>query len=104
MSFSISKNGSYLNNTAYFIVCDKEEDLDYLLHVLNSKLIEWYYRTISVQLGEKGIRMFSIYINKLPIPLFNDDFDYVDEYNVNNYLYQKFCLCDEEIRYISIES
>lgn len=28
----------------------------------------WYYRTISVQLGEKAVRMFSIYVLKIPIP------------------------------------
>lgn len=30
--------------------------------------IDWYYRTISVQLGEKAVRMFSIYVLKIPIP------------------------------------
>nr|MCU0329086.1 hypothetical protein [Chitinophagales bacterium] len=34
----------------------------------NSKIIDWYYRTISVQLGEKAIRMFSIYVEQIPIP------------------------------------
>ena len=40
----------------------------YLLRILNSELIDWYYRTISVQLGEKAVRMFSIYVLKIPIP------------------------------------
>ena len=30
--------------------------------------MDWYYRTISVQLGEKAVRMFSIYVLKIPIP------------------------------------
>lgn len=30
--------------------------------------MDWYYRGISAQLGEKGIRHFNIYIEQLPIP------------------------------------
>lgn len=40
----------------------------YLQAFLNSKLIDWYYRTLSVQLGEKDVRMFSIYVLNIPIP------------------------------------
>ncbi len=62
-----SFDGSYfsLSNTAYFFT---GRDLKYLLAVLNSSLINWYYRLISAQLGEKGIRHFSIYIGQIPIP------------------------------------
>lgn len=45
-----------------------EDTLQYLLRYLNSKLIDWYYRTLSVQLGAKAVRMFSIYVEQLPIP------------------------------------
>ena len=55
-----------INNTAYFI--SNHPNLLYLLGILNSDLIDWYYRTISVQLGEKAVRMFTIYVNQLPIP------------------------------------
>jgi hypothetical protein len=63
----MSTNGEYLNNTAYFFI-GKEPELKLLLKALNSKVLDWYYRTLSVQLGEKAVRMFSIYVLKIPIP------------------------------------
>lgn len=42
--------------------------MTYLLACLNSKVTDWYYRTLSVQLGTKAVRMFSIYVEQLPIP------------------------------------
>ena len=32
----------------------------------------WYYRTLSVQLGENAVRMFSIYVLNIPIPNISD--------------------------------
>ena len=68
LSFALSKDGEFLNNTAYFFSSYDISLLSYLQAVLNSDLIDWYYRTISVQLGEKAVRMFSIYVLKIPIP------------------------------------
>ena len=68
LSFALSKDGEFLNNTAYFFGSYDISLLSYLQVVLNSDLIDWYYRTISVQLGEKAVRMFSIYVLKIPIP------------------------------------
>ena len=67
MSFTMSENNMYLTNTGYFLLGAKD-NLNFVLKVLNSKLIEWYYRTISVQLGTKAVRMFSQYVEKIPIP------------------------------------
>ena len=65
LSFTYDDTGYYLLNTAYFINAD---DFNfYLLGILNSKLIDWYYRNISVQLGQKGIRHFTIYIEQIPV-------------------------------------
>lgn len=47
-------------------------ELNYFLGVLNSNLIDWYYRTLSVQLGERAVRMFSIYVENIPIPIVNE--------------------------------
>ena len=63
LSFSKVKS-IYSNNTGYYL---KSND-SYLLSVLNSKLINYYYKTISAQLGESGIRSFTIYIENIPIP------------------------------------
>ena len=34
--------------------------------------MNWYYQTLSVQLGAKSVRMFSIYVLNLPIPQFKN--------------------------------
>ena len=69
LSFAISEKGEYLSNTAYFITSSSTGQLEYLLSVLNSTLIDWYYRTISVQLGGSAVRLFSIYLMQIPVPL-----------------------------------
>jgi len=66
LSFSLSKPNEYFNNTVYFIA--NNPHLRFHLAILNSKIIDWYYKQISAQLGEKAVRMFSIYMNLLPIP------------------------------------
>ena len=59
----------FSNNTGYYL---KTND-SYILSVLNSKLINYYYKKISAQLGETGIRSFTIYIENIPIPKVNDE-------------------------------
>ena len=67
LSFVADEKGYILGNTAYFFTCKDSDAMQFLLKILNSKLIDWYYRTLSVQLGEKAVRMFSIYVLKIPI-------------------------------------
>ena len=57
---------------------------------LNSKLIDWYYKSLSVQLGEKAVRMFTIYVLNIPIP---------KKGNRDN-IYESYQLTDEEIEEI----
>lgn len=64
LTFSKVPKGFYFNNTAYFI----NTNSSLLLSILNSRLANWYYRTISVQLGDKAVRMFTIYVEQIPIP------------------------------------
>jgi hypothetical protein len=81
MAFSLVDPGVFLTNTAYYIKSSQFNK--FFVLILNSKLIEWYYNFLSVQLGEKAIRMFSIYVKKIPIPIidsktlavFNDLYD-----------------------------
>lgn len=68
LSFCFSDDNIYCTNTAYFIIANNSSDLEYLLTYLNSNLINWYYKTLSVQLGADAVRMFSIYVLKIPIP------------------------------------
>ena len=68
LNFCECKEVMYCNNTTYFVASKNEEILEHLRRYLNSPLIDWYYRTLSVQLGEKAVRMFSIYVLEIPIP------------------------------------
>lgn len=60
-------NNIFSNNTGYYLKTSDE----YLLSILNSTLINYYYKTISAQLGDSGIRSFTIYIENIPIPKIN---------------------------------
>ena len=60
----VKVNSMFSNNTGYYL---KTND-NYLLAVLNSRLINYYYISISAQLGETGVRSFTIYIENIPIP------------------------------------
>jgi hypothetical protein len=66
LAFSISKSGMYFNNTVYFI--SNSMNNKYLTSVLNTTTINWFYKRTSAQLGEKAVRLFSIYVKNLPIP------------------------------------
>ena len=68
LNFCICKEVMFCNNTTYFIATKSEETLEYLYKYLNSPIADWYYRTKSVQLGGKAVRMFSIYMLEIPIP------------------------------------
>ena len=68
LNFCLCSDVMFCNNTTYFIATKNVQILEYLSKYLNSSLIDWYYRTLSVQLGEKAVRMFSIYVLEIPIP------------------------------------
>ena len=89
LNFQIIEKEMYFNNTIYFITSETE-NLDYLLRFLNSNLIDWYYKTLSVQLGEKAVRMFTIYVLNIPIP---------KNKNKEN-IYKSYQLTKEEIDFI----
>ena len=78
LSFTLVPENVFCVNTVYFI--KNNAHIKYLLACLNSPIIDWYYRTLSVQLGEKAVRMFSIYVEKIPIPVINLD----QEKEINN--------------------
>ena len=66
LSFCLADEDVFCNNTVYFISDNPHNK--YLLACLNSKVIDWYYKTLSVQLGSNAVRMFSIYVEKIPVP------------------------------------
>jgi hypothetical protein len=88
----------YCVNTVYFISYSKH--FKYFLAYLNTKLIDWYYRTLSVQLGEKAVRMFSIYVSEIPIPKLTPELEsrintLVDKRNNQNFSSQWQSIEDE---------
>src|SRR6056297_353100 len=64
LAFAYDDGNIYFNNTVYFLNVGNF----YLLSVLNSKLINFYYKNISSNLGLNASRGFTIFIKKIPIP------------------------------------
>ena len=71
LTFGFVEPGIFFNNTVYFINAS-ENDIKFLLGILNNSVFNWYYKNMSVQLGKKAVRMFSIYMEKLPLPILNE--------------------------------
>lgn len=61
--FAKIENGEVLRNTTNYIISNGETSLDYLLAVLNTKIIEWYY---NLHNSDKHITAESL--KHLPIP------------------------------------
>lgn len=66
MTFSFDKNNFFMNNTCYFLNFGNMNK--FAISLLNSSVLEWYFRCVSVQLGEKALRHFNIYIEQIPVP------------------------------------
>ncbi len=64
LSFAYEPGKMFTNNTVYFLNSGNK----YLLAVLNSLTLDFYYRQISSQLGNAALRAFTIYIEQLPVP------------------------------------
>ena len=93
LNFCFCREVMFCNNTTYFIASKNENVLRHLQTYLNSPLIDWYYRTLSVQLGEKAVRMFSIYVLEIPIPPISQE-----------NIYKAYKLNASEIEYIERKS
>jgi len=118
----------YANNTVYFLNIGNK----YLLAVLNSMVMYFYYRQISSQLGNAALRAFTIYVEQLPIPKISKpkqkpfielvdciiaitkDNDYLEnlakkekvkeyEYQIDLMVYKLYGLTEEEIKIVEGE-
>ena len=103
-SFAIDSKGVFfVSNTAYLIT---GKHLDYLLQMLNSKLIEWAYRTFyGTLIGGNGLRWLSQNILDLPIPIYKDLALYnciINDGDIAS-IYKLFALSDKEINYIETQ-
>ena len=110
-SFVFSDKEIYFLNTAYML---SGYHLHYLLHILNSKLITFYFTHTATGLGDKGLRLFKIFVEKIPIPVYvNSDIQRsLDSYKpvinlqseqekINKWVNQLYHLNTEEIEYIN---
>lgn len=89
LNFCYCEEVMFCNNTTYFMTATDSSLLPQIMKYLNSPLMDWYYRTISVQLGEKAVRMFSIYVLKIPIPK-----------ELSDNIYEAYHLSKEEVAFI----
>lgn len=89
LNFCFCKDVMFCNNTTYFMNSKNPSLLPKILHYLNSPLMDWYYRTISVQLGASAVRMFTIYVLQIPLPK-----------SLNEDIYKEYKLTEEEIAFI----
>ncbi|UBF28257.1 Eco57I restriction-modification methylase domain-containing protein [Kovacikia minuta CCNUW1] len=67
-SFAVDINNFFSGNTCYFIPTNEL----WLCGLLNSKIIEWFYRNISNSVRGGYLRAFSNYIKQIPIPPASD--------------------------------
>ena len=63
-SFVFVTNTYYFNNTCYMLV---NAPL-YMLGILNSKLVGWYFPKIATGLGNAAVRYLKPFVEKIPIP------------------------------------
>ena len=69
-TFALIDAGIYFNNTCYML-CNAPQ---YILQILNSPLMGWYFRKISTDLGN-GQRYFKQFVELLPIIKLKEDVD-----------------------------
>ncbi len=69
LSIFNKKQFYYLTHTCYCINLSESRDNLLFLGILNSKLIEFVFKKLSVKLGKKGYRYITQYLECLPIKL-----------------------------------
>ncbi len=97
--FSLDENNSCISNTAYMLT-DAHTNIVY---ILNSKLVEWYFPKISLDLG-KGSRYTKQFIELLPLPSIREYRDFYNNLtadNVDEKLSTVYHLTKEEVLYIN---
>jgi len=63
--FALSPAGIYCDNTTYNLTTDSK----YILAVLNSRLVDVFYKSIANALGNRAVRYFSQYVEQIPVPV-----------------------------------
>jgi hypothetical protein len=65
VALPLDTDGNYSINTTYFIVIDLKQK--YLVPLLDSSLIEFFFRTISASIRGSYLRFFDQYVTQIPI-------------------------------------
>ena len=99
-TFALIDAGIYFNNTCYML-CNSPQ---YILQILNSPLMGWYFRKISTDLGN-GQRYFKQFVELLPIIKLKEDVDInllqkETKYNQYRYICSLYQLTEAETNYI----
>ncbi|MFH1097439.1 MAG: Eco57I restriction-modification methylase domain-containing protein [Candidatus Desantisbacteria bacterium] len=64
--FCLVKKGVYIQDSMAFMIAD--EDTKYILALLNSKLLNYYFESIGHQYGNTGFLCSNQYIERIPVP------------------------------------
>ena len=99
-TFALIEAEIYFNNTCYML-CNAPK---YILPILNSPLMGWYFRKIATDLGS-GQRYFKQFVELLPVIQINDDtcislLKNKSECNQYQYICNLYQLTETEINYI----
>lgn len=88
--------GSYFSADVYALILKENVPFtyDYLLHILNSDVYEFYFKTFGKKLGENLYEYYPNNLMKLCIPTMKQGYD------EENYLYRMFDFTKEEVHII----
>ena len=97
--FYLDNEGEFLAEATTFIMTGN--NLEYLYHLLHSKIITYFFKTFYAGggLGGDGYRYKKIFLEKLPIPK-NINNVYLNQNNVEDLASKIYQLSDEEIAFI----
>ena len=99
-TFALVDAGIYFNNTCYML----REAPEYILFLLNSKLLDWYFKKIATDLGG-GQRYFKQFVELLPIIKLKDsgNIKKLHDYSKSDrerYICDLYHLTESEVDYI----
>lgn len=83
-SFALDKTGDYAFTSGYAITLKKnvKESINYILGLLNSNLLDFYFKNISTTIRGGFYRYFAQFIEQLPIRMIN--FSVLEEKNIHD--------------------
>lgn len=69
-AFAYDEEGLIVTAPAYIMI---SKNAKYLLAILNSKVMEWYMEKISSTTGQGTVQWSKVFVEKLPIPMIDDE-------------------------------